>query len=251
MSWLFTSCGQSIGASASASVLPMNIQGWFSLELTFFPSIYHEVSQWRLAHLLSLFIVLVCSFVQNLSTSPTLLSGPNLGITSSRKPALFLHSQSNSFLRVSQLFYLLAVWKIWVPVGHQSARGDSSRPQTLAKPPSSLPGAGGRAPHSLTSRQDGHPGLEPVVNSFPHGRCGSHSLPYSDLLEGRALCSPCVWLSASRRCPIYCRSSIRQLGCWAKLVTLSMCPVVSWSVCSSSLLGWLEWDSSLPRWAQW
>ena len=28
-SWLFTSCGQSIGASASAAVLPMNIQGWF------------------------------------------------------------------------------------------------------------------------------------------------------------------------------------------------------------------------------
>ena len=34
MSWLFTSGGQSIGASASASVLPMNIQGWFPLELT-------------------------------------------------------------------------------------------------------------------------------------------------------------------------------------------------------------------------
>ena len=29
VSWLFTSGGQSIGASASASVLPMNIQGWF------------------------------------------------------------------------------------------------------------------------------------------------------------------------------------------------------------------------------
>ena len=28
MSWLFTSGGQTIGASASASVLPMNIQGW-------------------------------------------------------------------------------------------------------------------------------------------------------------------------------------------------------------------------------
>ena len=28
MSWLFPSGGQSIGASASASVLPMNIQGW-------------------------------------------------------------------------------------------------------------------------------------------------------------------------------------------------------------------------------
>ena len=34
MSQLFTSCGQSIGASASASVLPMNIQGWFPLGLT-------------------------------------------------------------------------------------------------------------------------------------------------------------------------------------------------------------------------
>ena len=29
MSWLFTSGGQSIRASASESVLPMNIQGWF------------------------------------------------------------------------------------------------------------------------------------------------------------------------------------------------------------------------------
>ena len=34
MSQFFTSGGQSIGASASASVLPMNIQGWFPLELT-------------------------------------------------------------------------------------------------------------------------------------------------------------------------------------------------------------------------
>ena len=34
VSWLFTSGGQSIEASASASVLLMNIQGWFLLELT-------------------------------------------------------------------------------------------------------------------------------------------------------------------------------------------------------------------------
>ena len=34
MKWLFTSGGQSIGASASASVLPMIIQGWFHLGLT-------------------------------------------------------------------------------------------------------------------------------------------------------------------------------------------------------------------------
>ena len=34
MSQLFTSGGQSIGASASSSVLPMNIQDWFPLGLT-------------------------------------------------------------------------------------------------------------------------------------------------------------------------------------------------------------------------
>jgi len=34
MSWLFASGGQNIGASASASVLPMNIQGLFPLRLT-------------------------------------------------------------------------------------------------------------------------------------------------------------------------------------------------------------------------
>ena len=34
MSWLFASGGQSVGASVSASVLPMNIQGWFPLGLT-------------------------------------------------------------------------------------------------------------------------------------------------------------------------------------------------------------------------
>ena len=34
MSWLFASGGQSTGASASAPVLPMNIQDWFPLRLT-------------------------------------------------------------------------------------------------------------------------------------------------------------------------------------------------------------------------
>ena len=34
VSWLFASDSQSIGVSASASVLPVNIQGWFPLGLT-------------------------------------------------------------------------------------------------------------------------------------------------------------------------------------------------------------------------
>ena len=36
MSWLFVSGDQSIGASASASILPMNIQDWFLLGYTGF-----------------------------------------------------------------------------------------------------------------------------------------------------------------------------------------------------------------------
>ena len=40
---LFTSCVQSIGDSASASVLPMNIQGWFPLWLTILISL---LSKW-------------------------------------------------------------------------------------------------------------------------------------------------------------------------------------------------------------
>ena len=45
MSQLFTSGGQSTGASASASVLPMNIQGWYSLGLISFISYSPRDSQ--------------------------------------------------------------------------------------------------------------------------------------------------------------------------------------------------------------
>ena len=44
MSWFFASSGQCIGASALASVLPMNIQSWFSLELTESPRDFQESS---------------------------------------------------------------------------------------------------------------------------------------------------------------------------------------------------------------
>ena len=45
MSQLFTSGGQSIGASASTSVLPMNIQGWSPLGLTGLISSFPRDSQ--------------------------------------------------------------------------------------------------------------------------------------------------------------------------------------------------------------
>ena len=43
MGWLFASSGQNIGVSALASALPMNIQGWFPLELTGFISLQTSV----------------------------------------------------------------------------------------------------------------------------------------------------------------------------------------------------------------
>ena len=46
MNWLLASGGPSIRASVSESVLPMNIQGWFPLELTGFISLkYKEFSR--------------------------------------------------------------------------------------------------------------------------------------------------------------------------------------------------------------
>ena len=56
MSWLFLSGGQSIGASAS--VLPMNIQGWFPLGLTGFISFQ---SKSLLKHHNSKAPILLCS----------------------------------------------------------------------------------------------------------------------------------------------------------------------------------------------
>ena len=45
MSWLFASGGQSMGASASALVLPMNTQDWFPLGLTGLISLQSKDSQ--------------------------------------------------------------------------------------------------------------------------------------------------------------------------------------------------------------
>ena len=46
MSWFLASSGQSIGVSASASVLPMNVQDWFPLGLTGFISLLSN-GLWR------------------------------------------------------------------------------------------------------------------------------------------------------------------------------------------------------------
>ena len=71
MSQLFTSGGQSIGVSASASVLPMNVQGWFSFRINWFDCL---AVQGTLKSLLQHHSSKASSSVLSLLYDPTLLS---------------------------------------------------------------------------------------------------------------------------------------------------------------------------------
>ena len=59
MSQFFTSGGQSIGVSASTSVLPMNIQDWFPLEWTGWISLQSKGLSWLSALHLFFFFFLI------------------------------------------------------------------------------------------------------------------------------------------------------------------------------------------------
>ena len=83
MSWLFTSGGQSIGASASASVLPMNIQDWFPLGLTGLIFLQSK----GLGRVFSSIIIQKYPF---LGTQPSLLSNFHIHTWLLEKPQLWL-----------------------------------------------------------------------------------------------------------------------------------------------------------------
>ena len=88
MSQLFASGGQSIGDSASASVLPMNIQGWFPLGLT------------GLMPLLSKGLSRVFSSTtvwkhQFFSAQPSLWSNSHICMWLREKPYLWLYREGN------------------------------------------------------------------------------------------------------------------------------------------------------------
>jgi len=68
---LFASGGQSIGASSSASILPMNIQGWFPLGLTGLLSLMSK----RLSSIFSLALQFKCQFF---GTQPSLWSNSHI-----------------------------------------------------------------------------------------------------------------------------------------------------------------------------
>ena len=82
LSQLFASDGQSIGASALASVLPINIQGWFPLGLTGLISLHSKGVKSLLQYHSSEASVLQCSafFMVQLSY-PYMISGKTIALT--------------------------------------------------------------------------------------------------------------------------------------------------------------------------
>jgi len=84
MSQLFSLRGQSIGASASASVLPMNIQDWFPLELT-------GLSSFKSKGLSRIFCSTTRKKQQFFSAQPTLWSNSHTYTWLLEKPQLWLY----------------------------------------------------------------------------------------------------------------------------------------------------------------
>ena len=83
ISWLFTSGGQDILVSASASVLPINIQGWFPLGLIVLISFQ---SKW----LSRVFSSTTNQSLQFFGTQPSLCSNSHLYITTGKTIALII-----------------------------------------------------------------------------------------------------------------------------------------------------------------
>ena len=101
MSQFFTSGGQSTGVSASASVLPMNIQDWFPLGSTGLISLQSKGLESLLQHHSSKASVLQCSafFIVQLS-HPYLTSGKTIALT----------RQTFVGKVMSLLFNMLSIW---------------------------------------------------------------------------------------------------------------------------------------------
>ena len=85
MTWLFPSGGQSIGASASASVLPMNIQDWFPLGWTGWISLQSEGPS-------RVFSNTTIQKHQFFGAQPSLWSSSRIHTRLLEKPQLWLHT---------------------------------------------------------------------------------------------------------------------------------------------------------------
>ena len=81
MSWPFTPGGQSIRASSSASVFPMNIQGWFPLWLTGLIAIQGTLKSLLQQHSSKASIFLHSGFFIVQLSHPYMTTGKTIGLT--------------------------------------------------------------------------------------------------------------------------------------------------------------------------
>ena len=118
MNWLLTSGGQSIGASPSASVLPMNIQGWSPLGLTGLISLLSKGLKSLLQHQSSKASVLWSSafFMAQLS-QPYMTTGKTIALAIQsfvyKVMSLLFNMLSRfviTFLSMNKCLFLLISW---------------------------------------------------------------------------------------------------------------------------------------------
>ena len=107
----FTSGGQSIGASASASVLPMNIQDWFALGWTGWISLQSKVLSSLFQHHNSKASILHCSafFIVQLS-HPYMTSGKTIELTIQTFVSRVMFLLFNTVFRFVMSKCLLILW---------------------------------------------------------------------------------------------------------------------------------------------
>ena len=109
MSQLFASGGQSIGASASASVLPMNIQDWFPLGLTGLISLQFKRFSRVLSNTSSKASILWCSaFFMVQFSHPYMTTGKTIALTTwtfvSKVKCLLFNMLSSFFFQRAIVF---------------------------------------------------------------------------------------------------------------------------------------------------
>ena len=123
MSWLFASGGQSIGASASASIFPKNIQGCFPLRLTGLISLQSK-------GLLRFFSGTTIQKHQFFSSQPSLWSNSHIHMWLLEKP-LALTRQIFTDKVMSLLFNMLSRFVIRVHTCSCSVMSSSLQPHGL------------------------------------------------------------------------------------------------------------------------
>ena len=116
-SWLFSSVGQSIGASASASILPKNIQDWFPLGWTGWISLQiQEALKNLLQHPSSKTSILWCSafFIVQLS-HPYVTTRKTIALTTGKAMSLLFNMLSRLVIAFLPRSKRLLIWWLQSP----------------------------------------------------------------------------------------------------------------------------------------